>query len=75
MPKHTETYSLQETPLMAMPFEFNSQGAAMTAAMTLIGSSRKRYIVKQITNRFGFIRWIVVHPDGNPAIPFERFQA
>lgn len=60
---------------MALPFEFNSSGAALTAAMTLIGTTRKKFVIKQIINPFGQLRWIVTHPDGNPAIPYEVFTA
>lgn len=60
---------------MATPYEFKSSGAALTAAMTLCGTTRKKFVIKQITNPFGNIRWIVTHPDGNPAIPYEVFTA
>jgi hypothetical protein len=60
---------------MATPYEFTSQGAAMSAAMTLIGTSRKRFIVKEVFNVNGLRRWVVAHPDGNVAVPFERFAA
>jgi hypothetical protein len=60
---------------MASPYEFTTQGAAMSAAMTLIGSTRKRFVVKEVINIHGLRRWVVAHPDGNPAIPFERFAA
>lgn len=60
---------------MATPYEFTSQGAAMSAAMTLIGSTRKRYIVREVINIHGLRRWVVAHPDGNVAVPFERFAA
>lgn len=60
---------------MATPYEFTTQGAAMSAAMTLIGTSRKKFIVKEVFNINGLRRWVVAHPDGNPAIPFERFAA
>ena len=60
---------------MASPYEFTSQGAAMSAAMTIIGTSRKKFIVSEVININGLRRWVVAHPDGNPAIPFERFAA
>ncbi|OUM73719.1 hypothetical protein AUC60_11630 [Pseudomonas caspiana] len=60
---------------MATPYEFTSQRAAMSAAMTLIGNSRRKFIVKEVININGLRRWVVAHPDGNPAIPFERFAA
>lgn len=60
---------------MALPFQFRTQGAAMTAAMNMIGSSRKRYLISEISNRRGFRRWIVTDPDGNPVIFFEGTQA
>lgn len=47
----------------------------MSAAMTLIGTSRKRFIVKEVFNINGLRRWVVAHPDGNVAVPFERFAA
>ena len=60
---------------MATPYEFTTQGAAMSAAMTLIGTSRKKFIVREVININGLRRRVVAHPDGNPAIPFERFAA
>ena len=60
---------------MASPYEFTTQGAAMSAAMTLIGTSRKKFIVKEVININGLRRWVVAHPDGNVAVPFERFAA
>ncbi|RMO14601.1 hypothetical protein ALQ45_102745 [Pseudomonas amygdali pv. morsprunorum] len=60
---------------MATPYEFITQGAAMSAAMTLIGSTRKRFVVKEVLSINDLRRWVVAHPDGNPAIPFERFAA
>lgn len=60
---------------MATPYEFTSKGAAMSAAMTLIGTSRKKFIVREVININILRRWVVAHPDGNPAIPFERFAA
>ncbi|MDA7011302.1 hypothetical protein PI739_02915 [Pseudomonas cerasi] len=60
---------------MATPYEFTSQGAAMSAAMTLIGSTRKRFVVKEVLSINGLRRWVVAHHGGNPAIPFERFAA
>ncbi|MHB9357581.1 hypothetical protein ACYHKS_12065 [Pseudomonas amygdali pv. morsprunorum] len=47
----------------------------MSAAMTLIGSTRKRFVVKEVLSINDLRRWVVAHPDGNPAIPFERFAA
>jgi hypothetical protein len=60
---------------MALPFEFKSSGAALTAAMSLIGTTRKKFVVTQIINKFGALRWIVTHPDGNPSILYEVFTA
>ncbi|MDY7065670.1 hypothetical protein PsexTeo8_21150 [Pseudomonas extremaustralis] len=60
---------------MARPYEFTSSGAALTAAMTLCGTTRKRFIVQEILNTQGYPRWVVVHPDGNPAIPYLEFSA
>lgn len=60
---------------MALPFEFKSSGAALTAAMTLCGTTRRKFVVSEVINRFGQLRWIVTHPDGNPAIPYEVFTA
>lgn len=59
---------------MALPFEFRTQGAAFTAAMNLIGSSRKRYLVSEVTNHRGSRRWIVTDQDGQPVIFFEGVQ-
>jgi hypothetical protein len=59
---------------MATPSEFSSRGAAITAAMTLCGTTRKRFIVQEVINHQGFRRWVVTHPDGNPAIPYVEFQ-
>lgn len=59
---------------MARPYEFTSSGAALTAAMTLCGTTRKRFIVQEVTNPQGYPRWVVVHPDGNPAIPYLEFS-
>lgn len=56
---------------MPNPYEFKSSGAALTAAMNLIGISRRKYIVQQVVNRLGQLRWVVTHPDGSPAIPHE----
>lgn len=60
---------------MATPYQFTTQSAAMSAALTLCGTTRKRFTVKEVMNRYGLRRWIVTHPDGNPAIPYEVFTA
>ena len=60
---------------MARPYEFTSSGAALTAAMTLCGTTRKRFIVQEVINHQGLHRWVVVLSDGNPAIPYLEFSA
>lgn len=59
---------------MARPYEFTSSGAALTAAMTLCGTTRKRFVVQEVTSPQGYPRWVVVRPDGNPAIPYLEFS-
>lgn len=60
---------------MPNPYEFTSSGAALTAAMSLIGTSRRKFIVQQVVNHLGQLRWVVTHPDGSPAIPYEALIA
>jgi hypothetical protein len=50
------------------PMEYHTQGEALTAAMELIGSTRKRLVVEQITNSYGNRRYCVFHPNGDVAI-------
>lgn len=50
------------------PMEYTTRGEALTAAMELLGSTRKRLVVEEITNKQGNRRYCVYHPDGNAAI-------
>ena len=50
------------------PMEYNTRGEALTAAMEVIGSTRKRLVVEQITNSYGNRRYCVFHPNGDVAI-------
>lgn len=48
--------------------EYCTQGEALTAAMKLIGSTRKRLVVEQVTDSNGNPRYCVFHPNGDVAI-------
>lgn len=50
------------------PKEFYTRGEALTAAMLLIGSTRKRLVVEQVINSEGDARYCIFHPNGDIAI-------
>lgn len=50
------------------PMEYYTRGEALTAAMELIGSTRKRLVVEQVFNSEGEQRYCIFHPNGDVAI-------
>ena len=60
---------------MKFPYEFETRGLALTAAMTMIGSTRKKLKVVEIVNRFKLRYWVVLHSNGAPAITYDTLTA
>jgi hypothetical protein len=45
--------------------EYHTSGEALTAAMELIGSTRKRLVVEEVIDKRGNRRYCLFHPNGD----------